>query len=222
MTNPTTAVQATQLSKLFGNRMVLRGIDLQITAGECVALMGSNGSGKTTLLRCLAAMTRPSAGEVRWFGKPAAIDPEQRRRVGMVSHESRLYGHLTLGENLLFAARMCGVNDPPSRVKKLLEELGLRALADRPVRQISKGMRQRLSVARAVIHEPAILLLDEPFSGLDTTSRDWLSGLMKKLRASGCAICFTTHDEAQTREIADRKLVLHDGTTIEIKERQVA
>jgi ABC-type multidrug transport system ATPase subunit len=129
----------------------------------------------------------------------------------MVSHESRLYAHLTLRENLLFAARMCGVSEPARRVIRLLEGLGLRPLADRQVRQISKGMRQRLSLARALIHEPPILLLDEPFSGLDTTSRDWLAGLLHEQRASGCAVCLTTHDQAQIRQFADRKLVLRDG-----------
>jgi heme exporter protein A len=212
MTNQTCAIQAKRLSKRLGDRMVLRAIDLEVAAGECVALTGSNGSGKTTLLRCLAAITRPTAGDVYWLGRLAAASPEQRRLVGMVSHESRLYGHLTLRENLLFAARMCAVPEPTRRADQLLEQIGLRSMADRQVRQISKGMGQRLALARALIHDPQILLLDEPFSGLDGPSRDWLAGLLHEQRARGGAVCFATHDEEQTRQFADRSLNLRDGS----------
>jgi heme exporter protein A len=212
MTNQPSAIQARQLSKSLGGQMVLREIDLQIAAGEFVALMGDNGSGKTTLLRCLAAIARPTAGEVRWFGQPAAAQPDQRRLIGMVAHESRLYAHLTLRENLIFAARMCAVSAPAQRADGLLEQIGLRSLADRQVRQISKGMRQRLALARALIHDPPILLLDEPFSGLDAAGRDWLAGVLREQRASGCAVCCVTHDEEQTRQLADRTLILRDGS----------
>ena len=211
MTNQTCALQAQRLSKRLGDRVVLRKIDLEIAAGECVALTGSNGSGKTTLLRCLAAIVRPTAGEVNWFGRPAAASPEQRRLVGMVSHESRLYAHLTLHENLVFAARLCAVAEPARRADQLLEQIGLRSMAARQVRQISKGMGQRLALARALIHSPPILLLDEPFSGLDAPSCDWLAGLLHEQRARGGAICFATHDE-NTGQIADRTLILRDGS----------
>lgn len=222
MNHPSLAIETARLSKSFGDRIVLRGIDLKIEVGSCVALTGPNGSGKTTLLRCLAAMTRPTDGEVRWFGRRATTDPDQRRLIGMVSHENRLYAHLTLRENLLFSARMWGLKEPARRVVILLKELGLGPLAERQVRQISKGMRQRLSIARALIHKPPILLLDEPFSGLDSTSQDWLSGLLHKLRANSCAICFTTHDETHTRQFADRSLVLHEGSMAEMNRRQEA
>lgn len=212
VTKQTCAIQAQRLSKRLGDRMVLRKIDLEIATGECVALTGSNGSGKTTLLRCLAAIARPTAGDVHWFDRPAAASPEQRRLVGMVSHESRLYGQLTLRENLLFAARIWAVAAPARRADQLLEQIGLQSSADRQVRQISKGMGQRLALAQALIHDPPILLLDEPFSGLDAPSRDWLAGLLHEKRARGGAVCFSTHDEEQTRQFADRTLILRNGS----------
>jgi heme exporter protein A len=212
MMNQSIAIQTLRLSKSLGGRKVLREIDLEIATGECVALTGSNGAGKTTLLRCLAAIARPTTGEVRWFGQPAAASPDQRRLVGLVAHESRLYAHLTLRENLLFAARMCAVTEPVRRGDRLLEQIGLRSLADRQVRQISQGMRQRLALARALIHDPPILLLDEPFSGLDAASRDWLVGLLHEQRSAGRAICFATHNEEHSRQLAARTLILRRGS----------
>lgn len=203
-------IQSLHLSKCLGGRMVLRGIDLTIAAGECVALTGDNGAGKTTLLRCLAAITRPTAGEVLWFGRPAGVNADQRRLVGMVAHESRVYAHLTLRENLLFAARMWAVAEAPQRADALLKRIDLQAAADRQVRHVSKGMRQRLALARALMHEPPILLLDEPFSGLDSASRDWLAGLLQELKGGGRAICLATHDLEHTRRLADRMLHLGD------------
>ncbi len=212
MIQPTNAIQTQRLSKRLGNRTVLREVDLEIAAGQCVALTGSNGSGKTTLLRCLAGITRPDSGEVRWFGRPAAESPNDRRLVGMVTHESRLYAHLSLRENLVFAARMCAVNQPVQRADILLDQIGLRALADRQVRKISRGTRQRLALARALIHDPPILLLDEPFSGLDSIGCDWLSGYLKEQRENDRAICFVTHDMEPARRLADRTLILENGT----------
>ncbi len=212
MSNQSSAIQTLRLSKHFGGRRVLREIDLEIATGECVALTGSNGSGKTTLLRCLAAVARPTTGEVHWFGRPAAASPDQRRVVGLVAHENRLYAHLTVRENLIFAARMCAVIEPARRCDKLLEQTSLRSLADRQVRQISQGMRQRLALARSLIHDPPIVLLDEPFSGLDAASRDWLVGLLHELRADGHAICFSTHNEEDSQRLADRTWILRDGS----------
>ncbi len=209
---PPSAIQCRRLSKSLGGRLVLRGIDLEIASGQCVALTGSNGAGKTTLLRCLAGRARPTQGEVRWFGRRAGADPRQRQRVGMAAHDSRLYGHLTLRENLLFAARMCAVAAAARRAESLLEQTGLRPWADRQAREISKGMRQRLALARALIHDPPIVLLDEPFSGLDAAGRQWLAALLGEQRQAGRTICFATHDETQTRQLADRLLVLQAGT----------
>ncbi len=211
MTDHCKAIQTHRLWKSFRGQIVLREIDLEIASGECVALTGGNGAGKSTLLRCLAVLARPTAGNVFWFGQPAAAHPGQRSMVGMVAHESCLYAHLTVNENLLFAARMYAVTRPARRAGQLLEQTGLRSLADQPVRQISKGMQRRLALARAWIHEPPILLLDEPFSGLDAASCDWLAAWIMNARDGGRTVCFATHDHEQAARLADRTLTLSGG-----------
>lgn len=205
------AIQVHGLSKDFGARCVLRQVDLVVEAGESLALIGTNGAGKTTLLRCLAALTRPTAGEVRCFGRVIAGDPQVRRLLGMVAHEQRLYPHLTLHENLVFAARMCGAREPGPQATEWLRRVGLAAAAGYLPSQASKGMRQRVAVARALIHEPRILLLDEPFSGLDTQGRRWLCDMLGELRTAGRTICFSTHDDTQTQSLADRVVELRSG-----------
>lgn len=219
MTAQTMAIQARGLSKEFGSRWVLRGIDLDARAGECIALTGANGSGKTTLLRCLASLTRATRGEVCWFGRPAAADPASRRLMGMVAHESWLYPHLSLRENLVFAARMCGVQRATARSDELLDIAGLASRARSLPRQVSRGMRQRVAVARAIVHEPRILLLDEPSAGLDAAGRGWLVTLMASQCSAGTAICFATHDEQIAKRLADRWYELRVGR---LHERQTS
>jgi heme ABC exporter ATP-binding subunit CcmA len=212
MSHQVSAVRTTGLSKQIDGRWVLREIDLEIAGGECVALLGANGSGKTTLLRCLASLVRPTSGDVYWFGTPAGERPRQRGLVGMVSHEGGLYAHLSVLENLLFAARMQGLPEPESRARQLVEASGLSSSVDRPVGKLSQGMRQRLALSRALIHEPPILLLDEPFTGLDATSRDWLILMLRQQQAAGSAVCFATHQDDAVEQIADRKIGLRRGS----------
>jgi heme exporter protein A len=208
---PTPAIQTKGLSKGFGARLVLKGIDLEVAQGETVALMGANGSGKTTLLRCLAALTRPTAGEVRWFGHPAAADASARRLVGMVAHENAVYPHLTVSENLIFAARMYGLPRPAHRAEDLIRRFGLWTHALWPAVRLSRGMRQRLALARALIHEPPILLLDEPFSGLDRAGSELLIALVSDLRARDRTVCFASHDPQIAYRLAGRVLCLESG-----------
>jgi heme ABC exporter ATP-binding subunit CcmA len=211
MTDPRIAIEVRRVTKRFGRRLVLDEIDLQVAAGESIVLTGSNGAGKTTLLRTMAALVRPNRGEVLWFGEKAVGQYENHRWIGMVAHENRLYPHLTLRENLVFAARMCDVARPRNRAESLLQTVGLLAHAERTPQVLSKGMRQRLSLARALIHDPPILLLDEPFEGLDADAEQWLSGLLQELRQQGRTLCFVLHDEAETRRLADRVLQLCQG-----------
>lgn len=211
MTATHPAIHTVRLSKNFGLRAVLRELDFDIPPGQCVGLLGVNGAGKTTLLRCLASLTRPTSGNVYWFGETPAAKPESRRLIGMVGHESRVYPQLSLRENLVFAARMYGVNQPESRADQLLQDVGLASRASAKPREISRGMQQRIALARAIVHNPPILLLDEPFAGLDAQGSDWLVQMIDSLRNNGHAVCFTSHDTTLTQRLADIAFELRGG-----------
>lgn len=211
MTDATPAIEVRQLSRDFGDRTALRQITFAVAAGETLALTGPNGSGKTTLLRCLATELRPTSGEVRWFGTPAQARPAARRLIGMVAHQSRLYPHLSVRENLVFAARMCDAPRPQQRVDELLDDVGLQAHAAHRPPELSQGLRQRAAVARALIHDPRILFLDEPFSGLDAAAAAWLGDRLATLRGAGRTICVALHDVALVQRLADRVLELRAG-----------
>jgi heme exporter protein A len=219
MDNRLLAIEARGLCRSFGGRMILRQIDLAIPAGQTVALTGANGSGKTTLLRLLAGLSRPTAGKVFWFGQPAAANSPACRELGVVMHESQLYPHLTAQENLLFSARMHGIPEPMRQIERWLETVGLDGHRDCLAARLSRGMRQRLALARALLHDPRILLWDEPFSGLDRENAIWLRALLGKLREAGKTVCFSTHDADLAGNCADRALQLHGGR---LRERGMA
>jgi heme ABC exporter ATP-binding subunit CcmA len=205
-------IVAEGLRREFGGVPVLAGIDLTVDAGELVVLLGANGSGKTTLLRLLATLLRPSGGTLRLFGDDASRrPPAARRRLGHVGHESACYPDLTGAENLEFYAELHGVPDPERRVAELLRWAGLEGAARRPVRVYSRGMAQRLALARALLHGPELLLLDEPFSGLDPAGTARLQSLLGELRRSGHAIVLSTHDVERVAGIATRVAILHRG-----------
>lgn len=216
MTEPQTAIRASHLSKAFGGRIVLDAVDLQIRAGESVALCGANGAGKTTLLGCLASVLRPDGGEVRWFGSLAGRDVALRRRIGLLAHENGLYSHLTLRENLVFAARMGGMGSPWHQADRWLDVAGLAPHADLLPTRLSRGMRQRLAVARALIHNPPLVLLDEPFTALDAAGAEWLLRLLIDLRDRGHAICFVTHEQEKIRRLAQRVVELREGKLYDV------
>ncbi|MFV2067108.1 MAG: heme ABC exporter ATP-binding protein CcmA [Pirellulales bacterium] len=210
------ALRAVNVTKRFHGRSIVDRVNLTLAAGQCVALVGANGSGKTTLLRCLAASIRTTTGEVWWCGRRAAESPSTRRCVGMLAHESGLYSHLTLRENFVFAARMVGLRDPRAIAEQTLKQVDLLTAAERLPRHLSRGMRQRASLARVTIHDPPILLLDEPFAHLDTTSANWLAGMLVERKQRGAAICYSTHDTLRLHEVADRVWRLEEGRVHEV------
>ncbi len=172
-------IQVRGLVKAYGGRKVLRGVDLDVAQGECLVLMGPNGAGKTTLLRVLVGLVKPGGGAAHIAGSDVAQDAMSvRHLVGFVSHQLLLYEDLSALENLAFYGRLYGVPHLDTRMATLLSQVGLWARRDDPVRIFSRGMRQRLSIARALLHDPPVLLLDEPYTGLDQAASQVLDGLL--------------------------------------------
>jgi ABC-type multidrug transport system ATPase subunit len=196
------------VTKAFDYRPVLRGVDLRVRTGEVVAILGANGSGKSTLLRLIAALLQPTRGTVTLFGQSARPTAELRRRIGLVPHQSLLYESLTVEENLWFFAGLYGV--APARVAAVLEDAGLPLLRRRRVRILSRGQCQQVDLARALLHDPELLLLDEPFTGLDLAAAARLAASIH--RSSGVrTVIFSTHDLADARALATRAAVLRGG-----------
>jgi heme exporter protein A len=205
-------VRAAGLVRTLAGVPVLAGVDLVVGAGEAVALLGPNGAGKTTLLRVLALLLRPSGGRLALFGTDAGeAPPALRRRIGYVGHESLCYPDLTAAENLAFYARLFAVPDAAARIAELVAWAGLEGAARRPVRAYSRGMSQRLALARALLHAPDLLLLDEPYSGLDPQAVDALQARLVGLAAAGHSIVLTTHDIERVAPVATRVAILHRG-----------
>jgi heme exporter protein A len=201
-----------KLVKRFGLKSVLRGLDFQVEAGEFVALLGPNGAGKTTFLRILASLSRPSLGEVRIAGYR---QPEQaaalRRRLGVVSHQPLLYGDLTAEENLVFYGRMYGLPEINQRAGEVLELVGLAPRRRDLVRTFSRGMQQRLAIGRAVLHDPEVMLFDEPHTGLDQDACQMLDTVLREVAARGRTVVMTSHDLARAADLASRFDILSRG-----------
>jgi heme ABC exporter ATP-binding subunit CcmA len=202
------------VGKHFGRRTVLKGLDIKVSDGEIVALMGPNGAGKTTLLRILATLTEPSSGSVLLNEKDVHDDPViARKAIGVVGHSTYTYDDMTALENLRFYWLMNGLpaKDFEGHGKRMLQRVGLAHRMNDRAAIFSKGMRQRLAVARALIHSPGILLLDEPFSSLDQKGVDILSQILTEERSKGCAIMIVTHDVQRIAALADRADILSSG-----------
>jgi heme exporter protein A len=208
-----TVIDVRRLVKRFGPKVVLHGLDFRVAQGEFVALLGPNGAGKTTFLRILSSLSRQTLGDVRIAGfslpnESAAV----RRRLGVVSHLPLLYGDLTAEENLRFYSRMYGIERQRERIDTVLEAVGLSARRRDLVRTFSRGMQQRLAIARAVLHDPEVLLLDEPHTGLDQDACAMLDAVLRQVAARGRTVVMTSHDLARAADLASRFDVLTHGS----------
>lgn len=204
------AVDMRGVKRRFGAAPVLRGVDLAVESGECIAMFGPNGAGKSTLLRTLAGLLRADSGSVHLFGLPLPADNVLRARIGYLGHDAFLYRDLDARENLAYYGRLYGVKDP-SRAEKLLLEVGLAGVGPRRVAGYSRGMIQRLGLARALLHEPELLLLDEPLTGLDPEGAAVLTGMLRSLARSGVTMMMATHDIDRALESATRAIILGRG-----------
>jgi heme exporter protein A len=201
-----------KLVKRFGLKTVLRGVDFEVQPGEFVALLGPNGAGKTTFLRILASLSRPSLGHVRIAGFQLPSQAAQvRARLGVVSHLPLLYGDLTADENLRFYARMYNVPNNELRITEVLEMVGLDTRRRDLVRTFSRGMQQRLAIGRAVLHDPDVMLFDEPYTGLDQDASSMLDDVLKSVAAQGRTVVMTSHDLARAEDLATRFDILSRG-----------
>jgi heme exporter protein A len=205
-------IEVRRLIKRFGLKTVLRGLDFDVKQGEFVALLGPNGAWKTTFLRILGSLSRPSLGEVRIAGyhlpnQAAAV----RRRLGVVSHLPLLYGDLTAEENLRFYGRMYGLVDLDRRIADVLELVGLAPRRRDLVRTFSRGMQQRLAIGRAVLHDPEVMLFDEPHTGLDQDACAMLDTVLREVAVRGRTVVMTSHDLARAADLASRFDVLSRG-----------
>jgi heme exporter protein A len=205
-------IQFSEVEKRYGMRLALRGVTLEIAAGECVALVGHNGSGKTTLLKIAAQLTQPSRGKISFHAgeNPVSLE-EVKSRVGMVGHHTLLYEELTAEENLIFFAKLFGLTNPSEKARLALQPVGLAGRATDVVRTFSRGMRQRLSIARALLASPGLLLLDEAGTGLDPEGQHWLGETIQRLRNSGCTILMSTHGRNETQGAVTRAIRIEGG-----------
>jgi ABC-type multidrug transport system ATPase subunit len=206
------------LSRHFGRRKVFSHVSFSCRAGEIVGLLGPNGAGKSTLLSIISTVLSASAGEVRYGGRTAhAVGAGLRARLGLLAHDLHLYPELTARENLTFFGKLYALTDLPPRVDRAIALAGLSDRADDYVSAFSRGMRQRLALERVLLHEPRLLLLDEPFTGLDDASGRALILRLGTLKASGCIVLVATHDLDLAEEVLDRAVVLRGGTLVTLE-----
>ncbi len=207
-------VEVSELTREFGRRRAVAGVTFALAPGECLALFGPNGAGKTTLLRVLAGLLRPTSGDARISGIKLPGGPAARARVGLISHHNMLYEALSPRENVAFAARLYQVRDGGRRVEESLQRMSMLERADAPVRLLSRGMQQRVSIARAMVHSPQLVLADEPYSGLDESGARALTTLLRDLRDAGTAVIVVTHNLAEGLSLATHAALMQRGQFI--------
>ncbi len=213
-----TSLTFTDVSRNFGRRRALNRVTFRCDAGQIVALLGPNGAGKSTLLSITATLLEPSSGEVRYGDVTArTAGASLRARIGLLGHDLYLYPELSAAENLTFFAKVYRLDGVSGRVDAALERAELAQRREDAVSGFSRGMRQRLALERALIHEPRLVLLDEPFTGLDDAATSALGRRLEGLRAAGCVVLVTTHDLETIEGIIDRAVMLQNGRLVTIE-----
>jgi heme exporter protein A len=209
------AIETQGLTKSFGSRRALAGVDLSVGHGECLTIFGPNGAGKTTLIKLLATLSKPSAGSARVDGMDIRSQAFQvRRRLGVVTHSTFLYNELTVSENLRFYGRMYRVPNLEHRIREVVSQVQLESRLHDRVGTLSHGMQKRVAIARAVLHNPSILLLDEPETGLDPQATLMMRQILDALNSGDRTVVMTTHNLERGLEFADQVAILHRGSIV--------
>lgn len=208
------ALDADGLVRAFGGRKAVNGVSLALAEGDCLALFGPNGAGKTTLLRLLGGLLKPTRGITRLHGTPLPGPAETRRLVGLISHHAMLYPALTVRENVRFAAECQGVPDADAATTRVLERLRVRDREHMAVRFLSRGLQQRVSIARALVHGPRLVLLDEPYTGLDEVGALAFTDALRDLKAGGATLVLVTHNLVEGLSLATRAVIIRDGAFV--------
>lgn len=214
-------IEVEGLTKTFGSLYALKNVNLNVNKGEFLTIFGPNGAGKTTLIRILSTLTKASSGKISIGGFSLIKEPEKiRRQIGVIAHQTFLYEELTAEENLRFYGKLYDVDNLTSKIESIISEVGLEFRRKDRVRTFSRGMQQRLSIARAMIHDPSLLLLDEPYTGLDQHASEMLSGWLNRLRSSLRTTLLVTHDLERGIDMADRVAILNNGQIVFDKDRK--
>lgn len=209
-------IEIKKLTKQADNKLILRGIDLSIKKGETVAILGPNGAGKSTLLKVLSTIIKPSSGLVKINGLDLRKNyTEIKKLFGYLPHSSLLYEHYSPLENLVFYGNLYGVENPEKRATELVKEVGLSFFLNEPAKNFSRGMIQRIAIARAIVHDPEILYLDEPHTGLDQGAISILNNVILSMKAKGTTTLMVTHDFKQAAEICDRIIIIKNGKIVD-------
>lgn len=209
-------IEIKKLTKQADNKLILRGVDLSVKKGETVAILGPNGAGKSTLLKVLATLIKPTSGTIKINGLDLKKNQIAIKKIlGYLPHSSLLYDHYSPLENLIFFGDLYGVNNSEQRAIELVKEVGLSFFLNEPVKNFSRGMIQRIAIARAIIHEPEILLLDEPHTGLDQGAISILNNVILNMKQKGTTTLMVTHDFKQAAEICDRIIIVKNGKIVD-------